>query len=175
MTTNKYPKMDKIIRVLKYLLKLKDLNESFKGGLSSYMLFNLVFIFFQNFKESNNLTSDSEFKNICLGTLFFEFLNFWLNFDYENIGLKVDDKIKYFGKWDIDNNEFVAKNHYKIYYRKWLCILDKFQNDFNVIQSKTDIPKILEFFKKILNSFENIIEENPPANFLIKIIDSIEI
>jgi len=158
----KYPNMDKLIRLIKYMLKKNNINKTIENGLNSYMLYNLVYIFFYQFKI-NNLFQD--FSKIKLGTLFYEFFDFWTNFDYKSKGVKIGDPIEFFDKSD-DSIEYVMNHKFELFYEKMLVILEYNDTLLNVIRIKTDIPKIFEYFSKIKDHLKKLSNDNMKINIL---------
>ncbi len=158
----KYPNMDKLIRLIKYMLKKNNINKTIENGLNSYILYYLVYIFFYQFKI-NNLFQD--FSKIKLGTLFYEFFDYWTNFDYESVGVKIGDPIKFFDKSD-NSIEYVMNYENELFYKKMLIILENNNTRFNVIRIKTDIPKIFEYFSKIKDRLKKFSNENSKKNIL---------
>ena len=60
---SKYPILYPVIIILKILLKSKNLNEACSGGMSSFLLFHLVFFFFlENKKQQTNYKSLSHWE-----------------------------------------------------------------------------------------------------------------
>lgn len=109
--------------MIKKILKINNLNEASKGGLSSYMIFNLVYIYFQDLKISNKILLEEIFGSVNLGLLFFRFFKFWGNFDYKNYGVRVNDEIQFFNKWTIDDYSII-KHRNKPFFRNWFLLFD---------------------------------------------------
>jgi non-canonical poly(A) RNA polymerase PAPD5/7 len=79
-----FPFMRPLIYVLKYFLRQRKLNESYTGGISSFLLFNLLFSYIQFFVKEN------EKKEWTLGNLLVGFLQFYaFDFNYEQVGISV--------------------------------------------------------------------------------------
>lgn len=76
--------MRPLIYLLKYFLKQRKLNESFTGGISSFLLFNLLFSYIQYVKKEN---SKSEYSLGHLLVGFFQFYAF--DFNYEQVGISI--------------------------------------------------------------------------------------
>lgn len=82
---NDFHALKPLLYVLKYFIKQKKLNETFTGGISSFLLFNFVLAFLQykNKTESNS-------KTLNLGQLLVDFFQFYgFDFNYDEIGISV--------------------------------------------------------------------------------------
>jgi len=91
--------MRPIIYVLKYFLRQRKLNQAFTGGVSSFLLLNLVLGYIQHSNKSD------ENKNISLGHIlvgFFQFYSF--DFNYEKVGLSIRHGGFFFKKEDRNCN-----------------------------------------------------------------------
>lgn len=79
------PLLQYTLILLKKILKDHKLNESYNGGMSSFMLFEIVFFFFQ--KRIRTLKTKYDLN---LGTFFLELLDFYANeFDNSEKGISV--------------------------------------------------------------------------------------
>ena len=79
-----FPHMRPLIYVLKYFLRQRKLNESYTGGISSFLLFNLLFAYIQYAQKEN----DSSMKT--LGHLLTGFLQFYsFVFNFEDVGISI--------------------------------------------------------------------------------------
>lgn len=78
--------MRPIIYVLKYFLRQRKLNESYTGGISSFLLFNLLLAYVQYLaKEDEGIGKKSNLGDILVG--FLQFYGF--DFNFEDIGISV--------------------------------------------------------------------------------------
>jgi DNA polymerase sigma len=83
---NHTPCIREIIYVLKYYLRQKKANEAFTGGISSFLLFNLVYAFISYYIKSTTL----ELKYITLSHLLIGFFNFYgVEMNYYEIGISI--------------------------------------------------------------------------------------
>jgi hypothetical protein len=87
-----------VIRTLKKLLKYKNLNNYYSGGLSSFSLFIMVFAFYKYKCIINKFE-----KNENLGIFFYQFIDFYSNFDFYSYGINYKNFFPYF---IINNNHF---------------------------------------------------------------------
>eukprot|EP00340_Litonotus_pictus_P011694 CAMPEP_0170535868 /NCGR_PEP_ID=MMETSP0209-20121228/101835_1 /TAXON_ID=665100 ORGANISM="Litonotus pictus, Strain P1" /NCGR_SAMPLE_ID=MMETSP0209 /ASSEMBLY_ACC=CAM_ASM_000301 /LENGTH=403 /DNA_ID=CAMNT_0010837175 /DNA_START=1613 /DNA_END=2824 /DNA_ORIENTATION=- len=75
---HRVPSMRKLIYVLKYFLRQRQLNDAYSGGVSSFLLFNLVYAFFCYYIKSQLLLStELEIESLSLGHLLLEFFEFY--------------------------------------------------------------------------------------------------
>jgi non-canonical poly(A) RNA polymerase PAPD5/7 len=76
--------MRPLIYVLKYFLRQRKLNESYTGGISSFLLFNLLFSYIQ-YRVKNK-----EMENITLGHILVGFFQFYaFDFNFEEVGISI--------------------------------------------------------------------------------------
>ena len=93
-----YPDMRIIVFILKCILKSRELNETFTGGISSYILSLLVISYFQEsskIKENENLRTWEHLLN------FLEL--FSIKFNYKYVGISLRNGGSYFPRPDIDS------------------------------------------------------------------------
>ena len=68
---NKFPQVKPLIKILKKLLILKNMNNSYKGGMGSYCLFLIIYSYLRmhkSFYENNNV--DYNYGSLFIGFLF---------------------------------------------------------------------------------------------------------
>ena len=95
---NYLPGSKYVIRTLKKLLKFKNLNNYYSGGLSSFSVFVMVFAFYKYKCIINKFE-----KNENLGIFFYQFIDFYSNFDFFSYGINYKNFFPYF---IINNNHF---------------------------------------------------------------------
>lgn len=101
----KYPELRPLILVLKAFLKSRCLNETYTGGIGSFLLTMLVTSYLQRqYKNSMKLkrigSPDAvSTEKIDLGRHLIEFFNLYgMNFNYERIGISIRKEGSYFLK-----------------------------------------------------------------------------
>jgi len=77
--------MRPIIYVLKYFLRQRKLNESYTGGISSFLLFNLLLGYVQYLSKEEGLDRKTNLGMILVG--FLQFYGF--DFNFEDVGISV--------------------------------------------------------------------------------------
>eukprot|EP00340_Litonotus_pictus_P003199 CAMPEP_0170523012 /NCGR_PEP_ID=MMETSP0209-20121228/8406_1 /TAXON_ID=665100 ORGANISM="Litonotus pictus, Strain P1" /NCGR_SAMPLE_ID=MMETSP0209 /ASSEMBLY_ACC=CAM_ASM_000301 /LENGTH=196 /DNA_ID=CAMNT_0010810823 /DNA_START=181 /DNA_END=768 /DNA_ORIENTATION=- len=75
-----YPSLVYIVLALKQILKYCDLNDPFKGGISSYGLILMIVFFLQNYRSIYNIGSNSSVNFSNYGRVFCEFLDYYGNY-----------------------------------------------------------------------------------------------
>lgn len=87
-----FPCVNPLIILIKYALRQRDLNEIYKGGISSFIIFSLVYYFISHmskiykYKKKNG----EKVRSYTLGDLFLEFLNFYgKQFNYKELGISI--------------------------------------------------------------------------------------
>ena len=70
---NTYPEIKPLIKIIKKILQLKQMNNSYKGGMSSYCLFLLLYSYikFCYNKKNENLDEKIDYGSLFLGFLFY--------------------------------------------------------------------------------------------------------
>ncbi|MCQ2816837.1 MAG: hypothetical protein MJ252_06190 [archaeon] len=76
---NFFPEIKIVIKILKRLLYLKNLNLSYEGGIGSYSLFLLILAFF---RYSTNLSNGNIYSNNC-GLLLIDFILHYQSFNFD--------------------------------------------------------------------------------------------
>jgi len=161
-----YPIIRPTVMILKYILRQRDLNEAYKGGIGSFVVFNMVYayiLFLIRIKKINfisksllNIDENEEFeklnyskffssrdiKNIeDLGTFFYGLLNFYgLEFDYRNYGIS-----------NLGIGSFFNKNNSRFFYLSdKLCIA-------NILDPSQDISRTAFNYDKIVIMFQELV------------------
>ncbi len=81
---NDFHALKPLIYLLKYFMRQKKLNETFSGGISSFLLFNLVLAFLQYKNKTENG------PGLNLGQILVDFFQFYgFEFNYDEIGISV--------------------------------------------------------------------------------------
>jgi non-canonical poly(A) RNA polymerase PAPD5/7 len=102
------PHLIPIICLLKYFLKQRGLNNTYTGGVSSFLLFNMVYAF-------NNYYRKKTIKPfVLLSTFLIDFLSFYgYDFNYKSIGISIRDNVYFFKKSsnNKNNNQLCVENY----------------------------------------------------------------
>lgn len=90
----RFPAMPKLIYILKQFLYLRDLNEVYSGGLSSYALILMVVSFLQQ-----HVREDARSGKANLGVLLVEFFELYgVHFNYTRTAIRITDDGAYLQK-----------------------------------------------------------------------------
>jgi len=134
------------IIILKVLLRRYYLNEPFTGGMSSFLLFHLVYFFYNECK--NNLIM--EYYNIeSFITLFLEY--FGTKFDFDIYGISLNNNK---GKIFIKYGEYYMNNYENI------CVESINERFINIGQNCFNYDKIIKLFEKMYNKIKKEEERN---------------
>lgn len=106
-----YPAFRPITLVLKYFLAQRGLNETFAGGIGSFLLQLMVVSFLQHYRRNLGAEHDDP-KHNNLGRLLVEFFTLYgRDLNYNDVGISVRDGGSYFRKedrqWYDDNRPFL--------------------------------------------------------------------
>ena len=104
-----YKSLKPLVLAIKNILKRANLNDPYKGGISSYGLFLMIVYFLQGLKLSGVDISPGE-NNCNLGKLFFNFLKFYgLTFETNKTIIKINDGMndKIFNEFDFHTSDLV--------------------------------------------------------------------
>ncbi|OQR86062.1 Poly(A) RNA polymerase [Achlya hypogyna] len=135
MYMRKYPSFRPLVILLKYFLLQRGLNETFKGGVGSFLLQLLVVSFLQQY--ARNHTRSADYLN--LGVLLVEFLELYgTSLNAAVVGLSVRNGGAYFMKderdWHNPDRPFL------------LCVENPHDPSHDVASNSYDIRKVLRSF-----------------------------
>lgn len=82
---NDFPILRPLIYVLKYYLRQRSLNETYTGGISSFLLFNLLFSYIQYISKENKHTQDLTLGHFLVGFL----QHYAFDFNYDQVGISI--------------------------------------------------------------------------------------
>ena len=100
------PHLPPIIYFLKYFLKQRGLNSTYTGGISSFLLFNMVFAFNTLYKER------SKKSYILLSNFLIDFFSFYAyDFNYKEIGISIRENGYFFKKTSNKNTQLCVENY----------------------------------------------------------------
>ena len=89
---NIHPEIRPLILVIKYMLRQRNLNEIYKGGASSFILFSLVYYYIidVNKRVFDRINKGQNEKQLSLGNLLLGFFNFYgYDFNYKKLGISI--------------------------------------------------------------------------------------
>ena len=131
-----------IIILLKFFLRQRDLNETFTGGVSSYLVFNMVYAYIQYLQRDKD-ESEEKIKDMNLGSFLIGFLKFYgYEFNYYELGISIRNGGKFFKKYD--TNYPPNEN---------LCF-ENFQDaSIDIGRAAYQFPQVRELFQDVLCKF----------------------
>ena len=85
---NEYPHMRQLIYILKYFIRQKKLNDLHSGGISSYILFHMVYFYLLNIYKNKHNSHSHDL--LTLGHLLIGFFQFYaFDINYDKVGMSV--------------------------------------------------------------------------------------
>ena len=137
----------KAIIILKVLLRRYYLNEPFSGGMSSFLLFHLVYFFYLECKKNFSL----KYYNIAsFITLFLEYFGTKFDFDVYGISLNKENQRKIFVKY----GEYYMNNYDNI------CVESINERFINIGQNCFNYEKVIQLFEKMFKKIKKEEKEN---------------
>ena len=148
-----YPQIIFLIKILKKLLLYKHMNNSYKGGMSSYCLFLLLYSYFKMYSNIYNVL-DNNYSSLLTGFLFY--YNMCIDFKYTIIDPRL-------------NNPFIYSN----YPVETIPTIIEPTTMKNAGKNIYKIFDVLKTFNEIYRDIYNIIktEENNDSDNINDIID----
>ena len=135
------------IIILKILLKENNLNEPYTGGMSSYLLFHLVYFFDIKCKQSTNM----KYHNVFFFLLyFFEYFGTKFDFDMQGISLNEENPGKIFYKY----NDYYMNDYSNI------CVEGINERYINIGKNCFNYEKVIDLFRDTFHIIENALEDN---------------
>ncbi|KDO23197.1 hypothetical protein SPRG_10005 [Saprolegnia parasitica CBS 223.65] len=143
MYMRKYPSFRPLVIVLKYFLLQRGLNETFKGGIGSFLLQLLVVSFLQQYARNHTKSAD----HLNLGVLLVEFFELYgSSLNPSNVGLSVRNGGSYFMKeerdWRDAGRPFL------------LCVENPHDPSHDVAANSFDIRKVFRTFAHAAKSLQ---------------------
>ena len=107
----KYPELKPLLIVLKCFLKSRQLNESYPGGVSSFLLTMMTCSYLQRkYKMGGGAT-----EKIDLGKHLIDFFEFFgVQFNYEDVGISIREEGFYFTKKSRGWEGYDERSRYKL-------------------------------------------------------------
>ena len=139
--------MRQAIIILKILLKQNCLNEPYSGGMSSYLLFHLVYFYDIQCKKSSNMKYHNIFFFLYL---FLEYFGTQFDFDRFGISLNKENPGKIFlkyGKYYMDDYSHI-------------CVEGISERYTNIGKNCFNYEKVVDLFKNTFYTIQNEQEKN---------------
>jgi len=161
-----YKVLPQLFLLLKHFLVMRDLNEVFTGGISSYCLMLLTVSFLQMHPRQESKLPDAN-----LGVLLVEFFELYgRNFNYQRTGIKIRNGGCYCSKDEIMRE--MADGQFP----SLLCIEDPVSKVIDIGKSSFGILRVKEAFEYAYSVLESALRNrhyfkiNPDSTYLSRII-----
>ena len=66
-----YPQIKPLIKIIKKLLQIKEMNNPYKGGMSSYCLFLLLYSYIKLYNKKENIIFNNDYGSLLIGFLYY--------------------------------------------------------------------------------------------------------
>lgn len=166
--------------LIKFFLKQKNFNETYTGGIGSYLLFNMIYAYALFLKEikNKNPKNDLEFTNH--GSFLLGFLKFYAQeLNWENRGISISNGFKFYNNsssydsydsYDSDNYYDNYRSYNRGYYKQTKFLFYDFQSGSDIGQKAYNFSYIVRLFESLIDKIK--LEENPEDHsYLSKMID----
>jgi non-canonical poly(A) RNA polymerase PAPD5/7 len=105
-----YPEIKPLMLLIKYALKQRQLNKIYKGGVSSFIIFSLIFYYLSDYKKKSIERKESN-KIITLGHLLLGFLSFYgYEFRYDKYKISIRNGCFLSERYDDNKNVLSLEN-----------------------------------------------------------------
>jgi non-canonical poly(A) RNA polymerase PAPD5/7 len=154
----KYPELKPLLIVLKCFLKSRQLNESYHGGVSSFLLTMMTTSYLQRkYKLGNGAT-----EKMDLGKHLIDFFEFYgVNFNYEEVGISIREEGFYFPKRNRGWEGYDDRSRYK------LSVENPQDPEIDIGGSAYNIRKVQRAFQ---HAYDTLIYNNSNAVSILKLI-----
>ena len=136
-----YPIIIPLIKIIKKILQLKNMNNSYLGGMSSYCLFLLIYSYTKFYYKQNEYKENNE---INYGYLLIGLISFYINYiDFNYTIVDPCEDIPFIIDYTLENIPMIiepiskqnaAKTIYKIF-NVIECLRDTYEDIFRIIQT----------------------------------------
>lgn len=108
-----FPEIKYLMLVIKYTLRQRNLNEIYKGGVSSFIIFSLVYYYVSDVRKKiiDDIKKGKKEPQLTLGHLLVGFFNFYgFLFNYEKVGISIRNGCFLFIRKDDEKNVLCIEN-----------------------------------------------------------------
>ena len=140
-----YPFLQPIVLLIKFILRQRGLNETFTGGVSSYLVLNMVWAYFLYNLTENKGNLEEVKTRFNLGTFLKGFLQFYgQEFNYRDLGISIYKGVSFFSKWQrgFANNEN-------------LCFENFQEREKDIARGAYQFPMVVKMFREILYKLQS--------------------
>ena len=110
-----YPEIRPLMLTIKYILRQRGLNEIYKGGVSSFIIFSLLFYYINYTRKIivNSIKNGQKEKLLSLGDLLLGFFNFYgYEFNYKDLKISIRNGC-FLKKRDDDNKNILSLENFQ--------------------------------------------------------------
>jgi non-canonical poly(A) RNA polymerase PAPD5/7 len=144
-----------MVILLKFILRQRNLNETYTGGVGSYLLLNMTYAYVQYLRKNKE-----EEKIYNLGRLFLGFLKFYgEEFNHKDLGISIHNGGEFFKKWQRNYQVGVDL----------LCFENYQEPDKDLGRGSYQYPKVVQLFKEILHTLYKV--KSSSESYLASIIN----
>jgi len=89
-----YPEIKPLMLIIKYLIRQRNLNQIYTGGISSFIIFTLLYYYIVDLRKQieNEIKNGQKERTLTLGHLLIGFFNFYaFQFKYEKFGISISN------------------------------------------------------------------------------------
>ena len=147
---NDYPDIKPIIKIIKKILQIKEMNNSYKGGMSSYCLFLLIYSYIKFYYNKLSKNNNIDYGTLLIGILFY----YYAYIDFSNTIIA-----------PYLSNPFLLNCQLQFV----PTIIEPISRQ-NAGKSIYKIFDILNFFYQIYQDIFNIMKENNRNNFIYELM-----
>ena len=157
VSLSEYPEMRPLIKIIKKILQLKNMNNSYHGGMSSYCLFLLIYSYIKFYYRQ---IENNQNKEINYGFLLIGILSFYINYiDFNFIKIDPSLDIPFINDYSLEtiptiiepiSKQNAAKTIYKIF-DVIDCLRSVYEDFFKILEKNSDnnlIFQLLEEYSK---------------------------
>ena len=110
---NIYPEIKPLLLLIKYVIRQRDLNQIYTGGVSSFIIFTLLYYYIADLRKQieYEITNGEKERILTLGHLLLGFFNFYaFEFKYEKFGISILNGCHLYKRNDDNKNILSVKN-----------------------------------------------------------------
>ena len=151
---SEYPEMRPLIKIIKKILQIKNMNNSYHGGMSSYCLFLLIYSYFKFYYRQ---LENNQNKEINYGFLLMGILSFYINYiDFNYIKIDPSLDIPFINEFSLEtiptiiepiSKQNAAKTIYKIF-DVVNCLRNVYEDIFKILEINSDNNLIFQLLKE---------------------------
>ena len=111
--TESFPEIKQLIMIVKYTLRQRQLNQVYKGGISSFIIFSLVYYYVADVRKrrADDIKKGIKVDELTLGHLLVGFFDFYgFNFNFEQVGISIRNGCFLYERKDDGKNMLSIEN-----------------------------------------------------------------